>query len=205
MWMRLPWLLLWLSISAIRARAFQASHYETPAGNRPPIRSRSNSILPGGRVIAPLGKQFKTGPGPFGLAISSAGKIATANLGPERLSMTVLQMDKKGVWLIHNFLNKRPARESGPDPDKDEWRSTFMGVAFAGEKQIWVSEGNSGRVRLIDAETGERRRLVDLNQESVRDTFAGDLAYDAAHGFLYVTDQANFRVVAVDTRKGRVA
>jgi YVTN family beta-propeller protein len=204
MWMRLPWLLLWLSISAIRARAFQASHYETPAGNRPPIRSRSNSILPGGRVIAPLGKQFKTGPGPFGLALSSAGKIATANLGPERLSMTVLQMDKKGVWLIHNFLNKRPARESGPDPDKDEWRSTFMGVAFAGEKQIWVSEGNSGRVRLIDAETGERRRLVDLNQESVRDTFAGDLAYDAAHGILYVTDQANFRVVAVDTRKGRV-
>jgi YVTN family beta-propeller protein len=203
MGIRFPWS-LWIAVSVIPAWAFQASHYETPAGNRPPIRSRNSSILPGGRVVAPLGKQLKTGPGPFGLALSSAGKIATANLGPERLSMTVLQLDKKGIWLIHNFLNARPPRDAAPDPDKDEWRSTFMGVAFAGEKLIWVSEGNSGRVRLIDAETGERRRLVDLNVDGVQDTFAGDLGYDAEHGMLYVTDQANFRVVAIDARKGRV-
>lgn len=196
--------LICMSVAAIPALGFQASHYETPAGNRPALKSRTGSILPGGRVIAPLGKQLKTGPGPFGLALSAAGKVATANLGPERLSMTVLQQDKKGVWLIHNFLNARPAKEGVPDPDKDDWRSTFMGVAFAGERQIWVSEGNSGRVRLIDAETGERRRLVDLNQDGAHDTFAGDLAYDAVRGMIYITDQANFRVVAVDARKGKV-
>ncbi len=184
--------------------AFQASHFETPAGTRPAMRGPATSILPGGRLITPLGRQLKTGPGPFGLAISPGGKAATANLGPERLSMTVAAQDKSGAWLLRNFLNSPPPRPGVIDKEKDEWRSTFMGVAFAGEKLIWVSEGNSGRVRQIDAETGDRRKLIDLNQPGAMDTFTGDLAYDAPHGVLYVADQANFRLVAVDTKKGRV-
>ncbi|MCU1263320.1 MAG: beta-propeller repeat protein, partial [Bryobacterales bacterium] len=196
--------LVWIPLSVVPILGFQASHYEAPAGDRAPIRSRTGAVLPGGRLLAPLGKQLKTGPGPFGLSISPSGKIATANIGPERLSVTVLQLDRKGVWLMHNLLTARPPKEGSPDKDKDEWRSTFMGIAFAGEKQIWVSEGNSGRVRLIDAETGDKRRLVDINVDGAHDSFAGDLAYDAPHGMLYVADQANFRVAAIDVKKARV-
>ncbi len=180
--------------------AFQASHYESPAGTRPVLRRVFNAgILPGGRILAPQGKQFLTGPGPFGLAVSPEGKVATANLGPERPSITLLQMDKKGTWLTHNFLAARPSLTEDGD-----WHAVFTGIAFAGEKQLWISEGNSGRIRLLDAETASKLRVVDLNQNGAKDSFAGDLAFDAARGLLYVVDQANFRVVAVDTKKGKI-
>lgn len=194
-----------LVLIAAVSYAFQASHYETPAGFRAPIRWSGGAVLPGGRLIAPLGRQLKTGPGPFGLALSAMGKVATANLGPERLSMTVLQRDKSGAWLVHNFLNARPLKDDEKDAkDGDDWRATFMGVAFASEKQIWVSEGNTGRVRLIEAETGDRVRSVNLNAGDVRDSFAGDLAFDRARNIVYIADQANFRVLAIDAKKGRI-
>src|SRR5271165_3189978 len=61
-----------------------------PAGTRPAQRSESGaSILPGGRRITPLGEQFFTGPGPFGLAVSpSGGLVVTADGGPNRYALT---------------------------------------------------------------------------------------------------------------------
>ena len=50
--------------------AITAADYRPPAGVRPVIkRPGGESIIPGGRYIAPLGRQFQTGPGPWGLAI----------------------------------------------------------------------------------------------------------------------------------------
>jgi len=196
--------ILWLN--PFYLLGFQASHFETPAGNRAASRHPGGtSILPGGRTITPLGKQLVTGPGPFGLGISPGKKIATANLGPERLSISVWELDKKAVWTTHNFLAaKTPSPEQNSGTDDKELRSTFMGVAFSGEKQLWIAEGNSGRVRLIDPLTGERKKLVDLNQAGYADSFAGDLALDDQRGVLYVTDQANFRLCAIDAKKGRL-
>lgn len=198
-----PVLLTCWVATAVSATAFQASHFETPGGNRPAVRRNSGaSILPGGRVVAPLGKQLTTGPGAFGLAVSPEGRIVTANLGPERLSLSFFELDKKGTWLIHHTLAARAERR--PSDDEKELRSTFVGVVFADEKHIWMAEGNSGRVRLLDTTTGERRRLIDLNDGKFRDSFATDLALDAARGILYISDQANFRVVAVDTKHSRI-
>lgn len=199
-------ILLALTLAVAVATAFQASHYETPGGNRPAIRRiGTTSILPGGRVLAPLGRQLVTGPGPFGLALSEMGRIVTVNLGPERLSVTFLEVDRKGTWESHQLLAARPPRiEGARDVDEKELRSTFMGVVFAGEKQVWMAEGNSGRVRLIDFATGDRRRLIDLNQEPYRDSFTGDLALDAGRGILYIVDQSNFRLAAIDVRRGRI-
>src|SRR4029450_10168928 len=57
-------------ISAVLA----AAQYSAPAGTRPALRRPgAASILPGGRIIAPLGIQYITGPGPFGLARSPGG------------------------------------------------------------------------------------------------------------------------------------
>ena len=45
-----------------------------------------------------MGNQHVTGPGPFGLAISASGKtLVSANSGPDRFSLTVLEWDKSGA------------------------------------------------------------------------------------------------------------
>ena len=100
-----------------------------------------------------------------------------------------------------------PKREKG-DPEGDEegaWRSVFMGLAFDGDRAVYASDGNSGRVRLIDLSTGATRRIYDLNEEGWRDSYTGDLALDAQRDLLYALDQANFRLVVIDTRRRRVA
>ena len=79
-----------------------------------------------------------------------------------------------------------------------------MGLAFATEHTVYASEGNSGRVRLVDLATGGAKRIYDLNRDGFADSFTGDLAFDADRGVLYVLDQANFRLVAIDVRKQRV-
>ena len=65
-----------------------AADYSAPAGTRPAIRRPgAPSILPGGRIIAPAGHEFATGPGPFGLAISPDHRtVVSVNSGPERFS-----------------------------------------------------------------------------------------------------------------------
>ena len=180
-----------------------AADYSAPAGTRPAIhRPGAPSILPGGRVIAPLGRQYLTGPGPFGLALSPDGKtLISVNSGPELFSVSVLEKDKNGS-LTTRHLVVAPHQEHSEDTS--EWRSVFMGAAFAGNRVAFISEGNSGRVRMIDLATGNRHKLYDLNQNGFEDSYTGDLAFDAERALLYVLDQANFRLVVIDSKKGRV-
>ena len=182
--------------------------YSAPAGTRPAIhRPGAPSILPGGRVIAPLGRQYIVGPGPFGLAISPDGKtIISVNSGPERFSISVLEKDKKAGLITHHLLTAPPSKNHAEErEERDEWRSVFMGAAFSGNHAAYVSEGNSGRVRLVDLSTGNRRKLYDLNQDGFADSYTGDLAFDADRALLYVLDQANFRLVVIDAKKGQAA
>ena len=186
-----------------------AADYSAPAGIRPALRRPgATSILPGGRIISPLGNQYVTGPGPFGLAISASGRtMVSANRGPDRFSLTVLEQDKSGAWSVRQLIapKKKPVEKEG-DREKDDegWHSVFMGLAFATEHSVYASEGNSGRVRLVDLATGGAKKIYDLNQDGFEDSFTGDLAFDADRGVIYVLDQANFRMVAIDVRKQRV-
>ncbi|MFN7992963.1 MAG: alkaline phosphatase family protein [Bryobacteraceae bacterium] len=197
--------------------ALAAAEYSAPAGIRPALRRPgAASILPGGRIVAPMGHQYTTGPGPFGIAISPSGKtVVSANSGPDRFSLTVLERDKSGVWSIRQVLAPKQKSDSNRerDPKEDgEWHSVFMGLAFSGERNVfssgehsvYASEGNSGRVRLMDLTTGGTRKILDLNQDGAEDSFTGDLALDPERGVLYVLDQANFRMVAWDVKKGRI-
>jgi YVTN family beta-propeller protein len=178
--------LLLLSLCALRGE-----EYRTPAGTQPARRTEegAGSILPGGRLLSPYGTEFTTGPGPFGLAISpGGGRVVTANGGPDRFSLTFLE----GSTLRTIKVGKRD------NDDDDDWRSTFMGLAFAGEDVLYASEGESGRVRALDPRTGKRLERVDLNLNGFKDSYTGDLALDAKRGLLYIVDQANFRVVVWD-------
>ncbi len=193
---------LWIfCLAALSARAI-AADYAAPAGKRAPFRSLTGeSILPGGRLLHPLGQQYMTGPGPFGLAINPTGNIlVSANGGPDRYSLTVLEKDK-GRWISRHLV---APRKNDPEGDDDDWRSVFMGIAFADSKALWASDGNSGGVRLIQTASGSRRKTISLNQAGFNDSYTADLAIDNVRGLLYVVDQANFRVAVVDVKRGRV-
>ena len=174
-----------------------AQWYTAPAGDRPALRRAASSILPGGRTIAPTGEQFATGPGPFGLAVSASGRtVITANSGPGRNSLTILERDKDGQWSNRQIVTRGT-------PETGDWQGVFMGLAFSGEHALWASEGNSGRVDLFDF-GNDRRRAIDLNQGGFDDSYTGDMALDPQRGVLYVVDQANFRMAVIDVRSRQV-
>jgi YVTN family beta-propeller protein len=115
-----------------------------------------------------------------------------------------MERDKNGPWTVRHLVAPRP-RRGEPETEENDWRSVFMGLAFSGEHAVYASEGNSGRVRLVDLSTGARRRIYDLNQGGFEDSYTGDLAFDPRRELLYVVDQANFRLAIIDTRRHQVA
>jgi YVTN family beta-propeller protein len=183
---------LFVSCCTIAAQSFTA-----PAGIRPALRKTDSSILPGGRIIAPLGEQYPTGAGPFGLLVGPSARIVvTANGGPGPNSLTMLDHERSGRWSVQTLI----ARSfDGTEAFGQDWRGLFMGLAYVNDHAVWASEGNSGRVSLFDW-SAARRRSIDLNQGGFQDSYTGDLALDAERNLLYVVDQANFRVAIVDLK-----
>lgn len=198
--MRLPVIAVALAVPLFCA------DYRTPAGERvAKPRPGAETVLPGGRTLTPLGRQFRTGPGPFGLAVNKKGDMAvSANGGPDRFSLTVVESDGK-LWRTDEVETVPRRRRGEPESDDaNEWRSVFMGLAFGGRHELFTSEGNSGKVRLVDVEKGKTLRIYDLNQGGYRDSYTTDLAFDDERKLLYVVDQANFRLAIIDVAKKRV-
>lgn len=184
----------------------RAAEFRTPAGTRPAARRPgAESVLPGGRMIEPLGRSFQTGPGAFGLAVSPDGKFAvTANGGPDRFSLTLLDMSAE-PWQVSQLRAKKkddkPEKDEGEgDGDDDDWHSVFMGLAFTENRRLFASEGNSGRVREIVVPSGRVQNVYHLDQGEWHDSFSGDLAFDAQRHLLFVVDQANFRIAIFNTK-----
>jgi YVTN family beta-propeller protein len=165
------------------------------------VRRTGASVLPGGRIVAPLGDQYAIGPGAFGLAVSPSGReIATSNLGPWRTSLTILERvrDRWETRQVAPSANSDPVL---PDlqPGVAGWRGVSTGLAFSGDHNVYVAEGNTGRISLFDSHD-ERRRVIDINQGGFHDSYTGDLAFDFARNILYAVDQANQRVAVIDPR-----
>jgi YVTN family beta-propeller protein len=181
--------------------------YMAPAGNRPAHRHAGGAVLPGGRLISPSGESFLTGAGPFGLAVSSNGKtVISANGGPGRNSITVLERDKGSHWDVRHLM-ARAGKDYDGDSETGDWRSVFMGIAFVNDHSAYVSEGNSGKIGLFEwgnASSQGPKRVIDLNQNGYSDSYSGDLALDGARNLLFAVDQANFRVAVIDTRSRAV-
>ncbi len=197
------WFIVCLSLSGFWLVPLTAQNWRPPAGNRPVLRRPgAESILPGGRMIAPLGRQFSTGPGPWGLAISPNGKtVVTSDGGPNKYSLSVLLNEKEGWRGVTHTAIKKGEKEKETE---DDFYSVFMGLTFDDDKDIFASEGNSGNVRLLNAQSGHTKHVFRLNYGNFKDSYSGDLVFDRTQGVLYVVDQANFRVVALDVRKRRI-
>src|ERR1700722_17407471 len=93
---------------------------QMPAGDQRARRSDAGtSILPGGRYITPLGEQFFTGPGPFGLAISPNGQfVVSADGGPYRYALTVLD-NANASAVKHLYAARKRPRKDDDDDDGD--------------------------------------------------------------------------------------
>lgn len=163
------------------------------------LPAQSALTLPGGRAITPLGDEFFTGPGSFGLALSPSGRFAvTADGGPNQYTLTVLDTRASATRAVDTTRKQKPPVT---EEDDTEWHSVFMGLAFDGENTLYASEGEPGRIRRVDLASGSSARWLSLNQKGYRDSYTGDLAFDAARGLLYAVDQANFRLAVIDVRK----
>ncbi len=194
-----------VAFAAILSVAAGQDFYAPPAGLRPPIRRSSASILPGGRVIAPLGDQFPIGAGAFGLAVSpSTREIVTVNGGPWRTSISILERTQNR-WEDRQLVASPEENpfDAGHAPSPNDWHSVSTGVAFAGDRNFYLAEGNTGRISFLDSRD-DRRRYIDLNQGEYHDSYTGDLAFDFGQSILYAADQANNRIAVIDARRGQV-
>lgn len=191
----------WISV-LLAAGAVHAAEYSAPAGIRPVIRRPGGpSIIPGGRIVAPMGGQYETGPSPLGLAVSPDGRrIVTCNRGAGRFSLTVLERNGNGNWTVRHLADVPPEAPEAADADG----RLFLGLAFSGEHSVYASEGNTGRVRLVDVAAGDQKRTYDLNEGGVTGSYAGDLAFERGSGMLYVVDPAHSRVVSIDVQRRRI-
>ncbi|MCW5980409.1 MAG: bifunctional YncE family protein/alkaline phosphatase family protein [Bryobacteraceae bacterium] len=183
--------------------AMLAAEYMAPAGDRPTVpRPGAVTVLPGGRMLQPVGRQYPTGATPLGLAVNRPGdRVVTVNSGPDEFSITILRRDSEGRYLPRNFA---APREGTPEGRQETWRAVSTGVAFAGDNEVFVSEGDSGRVRRVNVNSPRKAQLYELNRDGFSRSYAGNLAYDSSRQLLYVVDQANFRVVVFDGRSRRV-
>jgi YVTN family beta-propeller protein len=185
-----------------------AADFHPPAGEHYALVGASGTVLPGGRLLKPYGIQIETGPGPFGLAVSPRGTVATADIGYERFGVTIIEPPGKNPVLIKDWRARhiwaRTPHSTAPELADPDWRGVTSGIVFDSEKSFWVSEGDSGRIRQVDVSTGDHRKVVSLNGPEWSQSFTGDLAYDGARHLLFVVDQSNARVAVVDARNGRV-
>jgi YVTN family beta-propeller protein len=187
-----------------------AENFHPPGGVNYAHTSGNVTILPGGRALKPLGTQVDVGPGAFGLAFSPKGLVGIAETGFERFGVAVIEPRKDNKWRERLFW-AAPSDDDRDDESKsrskdreDRWESVSYGIAFDSEKSVWVSEGDSGKVRLLDTGNGRSRRMVDIDSAQYRNSYTADLAIDSARHILYVLDQANNRLVLIDTEKHTV-
>ncbi len=157
--------------------------------------------MPGGRLLTPLDASSSLGPGIRPAVSPNRQYVVTSNGGPDRYSLTLL--DRTGRdWIVRQIETKRDGNEGG-DEDERDWRSVFMGLAFKDDRTLYASEGNSAGAE-IALPKGTANRVFELNQGEWKDSYSGDLAFDAERSLLYVVDQANFRVGVFNTRNGRL-
>jgi YVTN family beta-propeller protein len=141
-------------------------------------------------------------PHPFGLALSSDGRIAvTANSGVSPLSISIIR-DLTGSPEIRQV-------PPGASSNAGVLESVFMGLAISPDnRKVYVAAGQDNSILSFDLLTGNKLDSVDCSVSAdgskFPDGYIGDmtLSHDGTH--LFAVDQTNFRLVIVDTRKMQV-
>lgn len=175
-----------------------------PAGERyTRIDRTGETIIPNGRIIAPVGKSIVVAPHPYGLCLSPDGNTAvTANSGTSPLSITI----------IRNILSDEPEVQQippGPATDNGVLASVFMGLAISPDNSVvYVAGGQENKIFVFDLATGEKKGFFDCSftSDSVDYShgYIGDLVLSNDGTKIYAVDQIGFRMLIVNTETGQL-
>jgi YVTN family beta-propeller protein len=173
-----------------------------PAGDQyVSIDKNGETIIPNGRIVAPLGKSIVVAPHPYGLTLSPDGNTAvTANSGTAPLSITI----------IRNILSGTPEVQQvppGPSTDRGVLASVFMGLAISNDnKTVYVAGGQENKIFSFDLATGEKQGFIDCSYVSEESDYShgyiGDLTLSKDGRKLYAVDQIGFRMLIIDVASG---
>lgn len=175
-----------------------------PAGNEfTKIDKNGKTVIPNGRYVSPVGKSIITAPHPYGLTLSSDGKVAvTANSGTSPLSITII----RDILSSHPEVQQVPP---GPSTEKGVLASVFMGLAISPDNQtIYVAGGQENKIYLFDVNSGEKKGSIDCSyqDENVDYThgYIGDMKLSKDGSKLYAVDQIGFRMIIADTKSKKL-
>ena len=150
--------------------------------------------LPNGRTIAPEGDWHALAPYPFALAVRADGlQVILPSLGwPFSLNI----VDRPGSPDVS--VTRIPATT-----ENDPAVEVHAGIAYSSDgRTLYDATGNSGAVDLLSIETRHWIARISLDGDTAgvkyAESFAANLVLSGDGRFLYVLDQANWRVVVID-------
>jgi YVTN family beta-propeller protein len=153
------------------------------------------ATIPNGRRITPAGNWIPVAPFPFAMTLRPGGRqLVAASLGFP-FALNVIDRPQTAEPTVTQIP---PGFLSTPEVQ------VYAGIAYApGGKRLYVSTGDSGFVDVLATDDWHRIARISLNgllQGHVyKESFAAMLVLSNQGRTLYVVDQANWRVVVIDT------
>jgi YVTN family beta-propeller protein len=151
--------------------------------------------IPNGRQITPLGDWISVAPFPFALALRPDGQQLVA--------------PSLGFPFALNVIDRPATAERNVTQNPRGFLSVpgvefYAGVAYSpGGKLLYVATGDSGAVDVWATADWHRIARINLNGASqghvYQESFAASLVLSENGRRLYVIDQANWRIVVIDT------
>jgi YVTN family beta-propeller protein len=156
--------------------------------------------LPNGRLIEPVGEWTKLAPFPFAIAVRPDGSQAVIPSIGFPFALNVIDRPSSSARTVTRM--PAAAREQA-DVETD------TGVAYSQDgSRLYVATGDGGKVAIYDTKSWQRLQTIPLDGvlqgRKYTASFAGDLLLSSDGRWLYVIDQGNWRVVAIDAGTNRV-
>jgi YVTN family beta-propeller protein len=178
-----------LSGAALWAAAQAGAMSQTVAA--PPVLA----TLPNGRQITPLGDWITVAPFPFSLALRSDGEqMVVPSLGFPFALNVIDRPASPG----HRVKQIPQGYLSKPETE------VYTGVAFAPDGELlYVATGDSGAIDVLEAVDWHKVARIELNGgvggHLYNESFGAALVLSSDGRRLYAIDEANWRVVVIDT------
>lgn len=178
-------------LSSVALRGSAQSGAMSQGDSAPPV----TATLPNGRQITPVGGWITVAPFPFSLALRGDGnQLVAPSLGfPFALNVIdrPANAGRRVKQIPQGFLSK---------PETE----VYTGVAYAPDgRLLYVATGDSGAINVLAAQDWHKVARIELNGtvggHVYKESFVAALVLSTDGRRLYAIDEANWRVVIIDT------